>query len=117
MLYLYSTALEMEYCALKLRRCLARIPNNVDQEMKLVFFDMESSSNSDISATTNCFRKQVYRHPRARQLAAACRYGWVVTPAEGYRPEEFMSRLSSSTLRFEEKARDQDKMSHQCAGW
>jgi chromatin remodeling complex protein RSC6 len=90
---------------LRLRRCFACMPNSVEQEMKLVFFDMKSSSNSDISATTECFRRQVYRHPRARQLAAACRYGWMVTPTEGYIPEEFMSRLSSATLRFEEKAR------------
>lgn len=93
---------------LRLRRCFACMPTSIDQEMKLVFFDMKSSSNSDISATSACFRRQTYRHPRARQLAAACRYGWMVTPTEGYAPEEFMSRLSSATLRFEEKTRSQN---------
>lgn len=94
---------------LRLRRCFACMPNSVDQEMKLVFFDLKNSSNSDISATSACFRRQTYRHPRARQLAAACKYGWMVTPTEAYAPEEFMSRLSSSTLNFEERARIRNK--------
>jgi chromatin remodeling complex protein RSC6 len=94
---------------LRLRRCFACMPSSVDQEMKLVFFDLKNISNSDISATSACFRRQTYRHPRARQLAAACKYGWMVTPAEAYAPEEFMSRLSSSTLNFEERARIRNK--------
>lgn len=94
---------------LRLRRCFAIVPNSVDQEMKLAFLDLESHSNADISVTTECYRKQTYRHPRARQLAAACRYGWIVTPTEAYKPEEFMSRLSDATLRFEEKARNKKR--------
>jgi len=93
----------------RLRRCFAICPNSVDQEMKLAFLDLESKSNADICATTRCFRRQTYHHPRARQLAAACRYGWVITPAEAYMPEEFMSRLSDATLRFEEKCRNEER--------
>jgi len=95
----------------RLRRCFAVVPNSVDQEMKLAFLDLKSTSNSDICATTACFRRQTYHHPRARQLAAACRYGWIVTPAEAYMPEEFMSRLSDATLRFEEKYRNKERTS------
>lgn len=96
-------------CAPRLRRCFAIVPNNVDQEMKLSFLDLANRSNKDIRTTTECFRRQNYRHPRARQLAAACRYGWVVTPLEAYKPEDFMSRLSDATLRFEEKTRNMKK--------
>lgn len=60
----------------------------MDSTMKMNrHLDLDHISNLDVRNTTRLLLTQKYRHPRARQLAAAARYGWYISPEQAYRPE------------------------------
>lgn len=77
----------------KLRRCLAICDLSVDGQMCLREFDYNCSSNKDILLATHGLTTGVFRHPRARQMAAAARYGWKFTPDQSSCPEDWMNDI------------------------
>lgn len=66
----------------KLRRSVAVVPKSQDDEMRRVDCDLHHSSNQDLVSATEGLRRHKFRHPRARQAAAAARYGFVFTHEE-----------------------------------
>jgi len=78
---------------LKLRRSFAFVPHSIDEWMKKKELDMASPSNTDIKTTTELLKTQKYRHPLARQMAAAARYGWYVSPDHAAFPENWKNAI------------------------
>lgn len=78
----------------KLRRTLALIPRNIDQEMSCCYYSKTCDSNKDIMITTSSLSRGKFKHPRAKQMAAAARYGWVFTPEQAQHPEDWLNRVS-----------------------
>lgn len=83
------------YSTPKLRRHFTVAASSLDDEMKLVYLDLSHRSNNDISIATRGLKRGKFRHSRARQMAAAARYGWKFTPEDTFRPEEWMNKVSS----------------------
>lgn len=83
-----------------LRRSLALFPRSVDDMMKKISFDPKSSSNSDIILITSHLSKGRFKHPRAKQMSAAARYGWKFTPQEAFCPEHWMASVHEARLLF-----------------
>lgn len=77
-----------------LRRQVAVGAATIDDTMMKISNDYTSSSNADILKATNLLRRGKFTHPRARQMAAAARYGWRFTNDDVFRPEDWMESLS-----------------------
>jgi len=77
----------------KLRRSVAAYPQTEHDWQKLVYLDLNHSSNHDIAALTRALKKGKFRHPRARQMAAAARNGWVITISDAFVPGDWNERV------------------------
>ena len=86
----------MNSAVLILRRSFAICPTSVDDYMKHVSFDLSHKSNQDIVKTTNALKSGKFTHPRARQMAAAARYGWKFSTNEAFHPELWTESLVSA---------------------
>jgi len=79
---------------LKLRRTKALGKLTKNNYLCKSDLDLTSSSNKDIILTSNALKYGKFKHPRARQMAAAARYGYKFYPHEAQYPEVWLDKLS-----------------------
>lgn len=82
---------EIQFC--KLRRTLSICPDTREGWQNLVYLDHSHGSNKDIQTLNNALRTGKFRHPRARQLAAAAKNGWTITVEDMFIPGHWVDRV------------------------
>ena len=78
--------------ALKLRRCIAVASPSLNF-WKKASLDLTDSSNKDVVNFTNSVKSGKFRHPRALQMQHAAKAGVVLSPKDGFAPEEWLNEM------------------------
>lgn len=83
----------------KLRRSLSVfVPGTVDGQMSRGDLDLESRSNKDLTVMKNVLLQGKFKHPRAKQMAAAAKFGWMLDYQDCLKPEYWLERISRLTI-------------------
>jgi len=77
-----------------LRRTVAIYPATLDAFMSHACYDLRDASNNDIVVTTAILKRNIFKHPRAKQMAAAARYGWKFSSLDAFYPENWANALA-----------------------
>lgn len=80
----------------KLRRSLSEETirrSSVEEYMVGRSLDLSHSSNFDLTKLRDLISRSKFKHPRAKQLAAAARAGWLITASEYFDPVWLNERI------------------------
>lgn len=90
----------------KLRRMNAHQNTpTIDHIMRKPTLNLHCWTNRDVVETTKALSTGKFTHPRAKQMAAAARYGWNFTADDALNPEDWLNQLAYSSQTLSESRR------------